>query len=105
MKTAEPVAPVEGGLVTWPVSGMWVSTRARNSNGSTVPVPTVEPSDLSEGLVLAKQRHARKEALAYHPLVNAATLVVDREGVERLLQATGHPNQLTEIPSWSADGG
>jgi Ala-tRNA(Pro) deacylase len=47
----------------------------------------------------------QKEALAYHPLVNTATLVIDREGVERLLQATGHPYQLVEIPSRSADGG
>ena len=32
-------------VVTWPLSGMCTSTRARNSNGSTVSVPAVGPGD------------------------------------------------------------
>ena len=35
-------------VVTWPVSGMCTSTRARNASGSTVSVPAVGPSDVSE---------------------------------------------------------
>ncbi len=30
-------------VVTWPLSGMCTSTRARNSSGSTVSVPAVDP--------------------------------------------------------------
>jgi hypothetical protein len=35
-------------VVTCPLRGMWVSTRARNSSGSVVSVPAVGHSDLSE---------------------------------------------------------
>jgi len=40
-------------VVTCSLSGMWTSTRARNSSGSTVSVPAVGPSDLSERYVTA----------------------------------------------------
>jgi len=40
-------------VVTWPLSGMCTSTRARNSSGSTVSVPAVGPSDLSDRYVTA----------------------------------------------------
>ena len=40
-------------VVTCPLSGIWTSTRARNSSGSTVSVPAVGPSDLSERYVTA----------------------------------------------------
>jgi hypothetical protein len=35
-------------VVTCPLSGLWTSTRARHSSGSTVSVPAVGPSDLSD---------------------------------------------------------
>jgi Ala-tRNA(Pro) deacylase len=41
----------------------------------------------------------RADALRCHPLVNTATLSVPREGIERLLEATGHRYQLIDIPS------
>jgi Ala-tRNA(Pro) deacylase len=41
-------------------------------------------------------------ALHCHPLVNTATLVIPREGVERFLQATGHAYRLVDVPE---DGG
>ena len=37
-------------------------------------------------------------ALQCHPLVNTATLVISREGIEQFLRATGHPYQLVEVP-------
>ncbi|MBI4502685.1 MAG: prolyl-tRNA synthetase associated domain-containing protein [Gemmatimonadetes bacterium] len=33
-----------------------------------------------------------------HPLVNTATLVIPRDGVERLLQASGHTYRLIDVP-------
>jgi Ala-tRNA(Pro) deacylase len=41
----------------------------------------------------------RADALRCHPLVNTATLSVPREGIERLLEATGHHYQLIDVPS------
>jgi Ala-tRNA(Pro) deacylase len=38
-------------------------------------------------------------ALQCHPLVNTATLVISRQGIERFLQATGHPYRLVDVPS------
>ncbi len=38
------------------------------------------------------------EALRCHPLVNTATLVVSRDGIEQFLRATGHPWKLIEVP-------
>jgi Ala-tRNA(Pro) deacylase len=38
------------------------------------------------------------DALQCHPLVNTATLVISREGIERFLRATGHPFQLIDVP-------
>ncbi|MBL0170533.1 MAG: prolyl-tRNA synthetase associated domain-containing protein [Gemmatimonadaceae bacterium] len=38
------------------------------------------------------------DALQCHPLVNTATLVIARDGIERFLRATGHPYQLVEVP-------
>ena len=35
-------------VLTWPLSGMCTKTRARNSSGSTVSMPAVGPSDLSD---------------------------------------------------------
>ena len=37
-------------------------------------------------------------ALQCHPLVNTATLVVSRDGVERFLGATGHAFRLVDVP-------
>jgi len=34
----------------------------------------------------------------FHPLVNTATLVIDREGFERFLQETGHAFEVMKIP-------
>lgn len=39
------------------------------------------------------------EALKCHPLVNTATLVIARNGIERLLEKTGHLLQVVEVPS------
>lgn len=38
------------------------------------------------------------DALQCHPLVNTTTLVIAREGIERFLQATGHPYRLVDMP-------
>lgn len=34
----------------------------------------------------------------FHPLVNTATLVIDKKGFERFLQHTGHPFEVVKIP-------
>ncbi|OGJ64602.1 hypothetical protein A3C37_02395 [Candidatus Peribacteria bacterium RIFCSPHIGHO2_02_FULL_53_20] len=34
-----------------------------------------------------------------HPLVNTATLVIDREGISRFLEATGHTAQHIQVPA------
>lgn len=39
------------------------------------------------------------EAWRCHPLVNTATLVVSRRGVERFLQLTGHPARVIDVPA------
>lgn len=39
------------------------------------------------------------DALQCHPLVNTATLVIAREGIERFLAATGHAYRLVDVPS------
>jgi len=39
------------------------------------------------------------EALACHPLVNTATLVIAHEGIVRFLQATGHEAHIITVPS------
>jgi Ala-tRNA(Pro) deacylase len=39
------------------------------------------------------------DALQCHPLVNTATLVIAREGIERFLAATGHPYRLMDVPA------
>jgi Ala-tRNA(Pro) deacylase len=39
------------------------------------------------------------DALQCHPLVNTSTLVIAREGIERFLEATGHPYRLVDVPS------
>jgi Ala-tRNA(Pro) deacylase len=46
----------------------------------------------------------RSEALACHPLVNTATLVIERDGLEALLKATGHAYQVIDVPSRSTHG-
>jgi Ala-tRNA(Pro) deacylase len=38
-------------------------------------------------------------ALQCHPLVNTATLVISREGIERFLHATGHKYRLVDVPT------
>lgn len=38
-------------------------------------------------------------ALQCHPLVNTATLVIAREGIERFLAATGHAYRLVDVPA------
>ncbi|MDO8649658.1 MAG: prolyl-tRNA synthetase associated domain-containing protein [Candidatus Peregrinibacteria bacterium] len=40
----------------------------------------------------------RSEALRCHPLVNTATLVIPRDGIERFLQATGHSVRICDVP-------
>lgn len=40
----------------------------------------------------------QQDAWCCHPLVNTATLVLPRTGIERLLKATGHPYRLMDIP-------
>jgi Ala-tRNA(Pro) deacylase len=42
-------------------------------------------------------------SLCCHPLVNTATLVVPREGLERFLEATGHRYQVIEVPARIAE--
>ena len=44
------------------------------------------------------------DALACHPLVNTATLVIPHEGIERLLKATGHEARVVDVPARLAGG-
>jgi len=39
------------------------------------------------------------EAFQCHPLVNTATLVISRTGIEKFLEATGHAYQLISVPT------
>jgi Ala-tRNA(Pro) deacylase len=41
---------------------------------------------------------AAASALQCHPLVNTATFVIDREGIARFLNATGHTAQVISVP-------
>ena len=41
----------------------------------------------------------RSEAFQFHPLVNTSTLVISRNGVQRLLSATGHELLIASIPT------
>jgi Ala-tRNA(Pro) deacylase len=38
-------------------------------------------------------------ALACHPLVNTATLVIPHEGIERFLKTTGHDARVVDVPA------
>lgn len=38
------------------------------------------------------------DAIQCHPLVNTATLSIGREGLQRLLEATGHPPCVIDVP-------
>jgi len=40
-----------------------------------------------------------EDAFQFHPLVNTATLVIPKEGIERFLSATGHDARIVEVPS------
>jgi Ala-tRNA(Pro) deacylase len=44
----------------------------------------------------------RSERFQFHPLVNTATLVISRPGLERFLAATGHDPSFVEVPSLSS---
>lgn len=46
---------------------------------------------------------AAAESLRCHPLVNTATLSIQRDGIERFLAATGHSLQILDIPARTAD--
>lgn len=39
------------------------------------------------------------DAFQFHPLVNTSTLVISRDGVKRVLAATGHQAQVIDVPS------
>jgi Ala-tRNA(Pro) deacylase len=41
----------------------------------------------------------REDALQCHPLVNTSTLVIGREGLERLFAATGHAVRVLAVPA------
>ena len=38
-----------------------------------------------------------------HPLVNDATLVIDRKGIEKFLNSTGHEARVISVPTRSSD--
>ena len=40
-----------------------------------------------------------EDAFQFHPLVNTATLVIPKEGIEQFLTATGHDARIVEVPS------
>lgn len=40
----------------------------------------------------------KQEAFQCHPLVNTSTLVIAREGLERLFERTGHRPRVVEVP-------
>lgn len=41
----------------------------------------------------------KEESFRVHPLVNTASLVVSREGIEKFTQATGHELHIVDVPS------
>lgn len=47
--------------------------------------------------VVFERRIWEAETICCHPLVNTATLVIDKEGIERFLQATGHGVTLIDL--------
>ncbi len=68
----------------------------------------IAPGAVSLLALVNDERHAvevfidrdlwQANALQCHPLVNTATLVVSRDGVERFLGATGHAFRLVDVP-------
>jgi len=40
----------------------------------------------------------KAESILCHPLVNTATLVISREGIEKFLQVTGHEPTIVNVP-------
>ncbi len=38
------------------------------------------------------------EAFQFHPLVNTSTLVINREGIQKFLDAAGHAAKVVEVP-------
>lgn len=38
------------------------------------------------------------DALCCHPLVNTSTLIISREGIQRLLELTGHRYRVLDVP-------
>ena len=41
----------------------------------------------------------RSDSFQFHPLVNTATLVIPKEGIEKFLEATGHSFSIISVPS------
>jgi len=39
------------------------------------------------------------KAFQCHPLVNTSTLVISRDHIQRLLEITGHPVRVLDVPS------
>lgn len=40
----------------------------------------------------------KNDSFRVHPLVNTASLVIDKEGIEKFIQATGHEVRVVQIP-------
>ena len=43
----------------------------------------------------------KEDSFRVHPLVNTASLVVPKEGIEKFLQATGHELRVLDVPGRS----
>ena len=95
-------------VVTWPVSGMWTSTRARNTRGPTVAVPAVGPSDVSERYVTAftvRSSVSYSSAIGCRAPYRASRVATARSsaGIQRAV-CTGNPEcgHVSMEPSASA---
>ncbi len=77
-------------VVTWPLSGIWTSTRARNSSGSAVSVPAVGPSYVSDPYVRAfAVRSSVSVGLPYwrcsgeRPTIDVKSVIETKSGTRR----------------------
>ncbi len=84
--------------MTWPLSGMCTSTRARNSSGSTVSVPAVAPSDLSDRYVTARAARSyvkRSRATGFRAAYRAS----------RVANARSSSGTHTAVCAWNPECG
>lgn len=66
--------------------------------GSVSLLALVNDSDRRVEVFMDRELWQGAAALQAHPLVNTATLVISRDGIERFLRATGHELRLVSVP-------